>query len=142
MQTEGAAEMEEENKMKLMDSFQAILKEGEPGEQRIDRLMELFQKEVPSENRSRELVTETYENFAPGEAAEVLSELALTLTAGCRDDEFHNWNYDHLEFIIDLSNRYKFIIPKNFLNGLPEQLILLVKWDQVESPPCKDDEEG
>ena len=68
--------------------------------------------------------------------AEVGGEIALTVHAGCTRDDFHNWNYDHLEFIIDLSNRHNFDIPKNFLNGLPEQLIILVDSEHVKKPRC------
>ena len=70
------------------------------------------------------------------EAAVVADEIVRTLTADCTTDEFHNWNYDHLEFIIELSNEQDFPIPRNLLNGLPEQLILLVDHAHLTDPEC------
>ena len=82
------------------------------------------------------MVNDIVGEFALEEAAEVCAELVATLTASCTEDDFHNWDYDHIEFIIDLSNRYRFTIPRNLLNGLPEQLILLVDAKKLSEPGC------
>lgn len=75
--------------------------------------------------------------FDDGELPEVCEEVVLTVHAECGADDFHNWNYDHLEFIIDCSNRYGFTIPRNLLNGLPEQLIILVDKNKLADPDCE-----
>lgn len=74
--------------------------------------------------------------FEGEELAEVCGEIVETITAECSADDFHNWNYDHLEFIIDLSNSRGFEIPRNLLNGLPEQLIILVDAKKLGEPGC------
>lgn len=74
--------------------------------------------------------------FTGEELSEVCRELVETVTASCDADDFHNWSYDHLEFIIELSNIYGFTIPRNLLNGLPEQLILLVDPSKLSEPGC------
>jgi len=76
------------------------------------------------------------ESFAGDELAEVCREIVETITATCDADDFHSWSYDHLEFIIELSNSFGFTIPHNLLNGLPEQLILLVDSKKLSKPEC------
>lgn len=76
------------------------------------------------------------EEFEGEELAEVCGEIVETITAECSADDFHNWNYDHLEFIIELSNSRGFEIPRNLLNGLPEQLIILVDAKKLGEPGC------
>lgn len=70
------------------------------------------------------------------ELADVCAETVLTFTAGCSADDFHNWDYDHLSSIIELSNKFGFSIPQNLVNGLPEQLIILVDSNKLGQPGC------
>lgn len=76
------------------------------------------------------------EEYQGEELAEIAAELVLALTAGCSADDFHNWNYDHLSTIIELSNRFGYRIPRNLVNGLPEQLIILVDHTKLGQPGC------
>lgn len=102
--------------------------------QRIKNNMSLegFEKLVPPEIEAKSIYNRTLEKFTEEEATEVLAEIILTVTATCDRDDFHSWNYDHLEYIIELSNEFGFSIPKNLLNGLPEQLIILVDSDKID----------
>jgi hypothetical protein len=75
--------------------------------------------------------------FDDQELLQVCEEVVLTVNAQCGADDFHNWNYDHLEFIIECSNRHGFTIPRNLLNGLPEQLIILVDKNKLADPECE-----
>ena len=99
---------------------------------------EAFLEVMPEKLPADKIFAEAADKFSDEELAEVCGEVALTVNASCSRDDFHNWNYDHLEFIIELSNRYDFDIPKNFLNGLPEQLIILVDSEHVKKPECED----
>lgn len=95
-----------------------------------------FSEVLPDRLPADSIFNEAVKQFSGEELAEVCGEIVLTVTAGCTRDDFHNWNYDHLEFIIDLSNRHGFTIPRNLLNGLPEQLIILVDSDKLSEPGC------
>ena len=127
-------------KKTLMDKFEKIQAEETDENSLLRRFAEIFEKECPAQIPGSEAVDLAAKQFSAEEIPEVLSEVILTVTANCSRDDFHNWDYDHLEYIIDLSNKYDFNIPKNFLNGLPEQLILLVQSEHIESPPCEDEE--
>ncbi len=99
-------------------------------------LKDTFIEDLP-EDFDGESIFQDIMDFSGGEElAELCAEFVLTVNGDCDLDEFHNWNYDHLEFIIGLSNTYGFDIPKNLLNGLPEQLILLVDSDKVKKNGC------
>jgi len=91
-----------------------------------------FAELLPPELDAEAIYNRTFEKFPEEEAREVLAEIVLTVTDGCDRDDFHSWNYDHLEHIIELSNEIGFSIPKNLLNGLPEQLIILVDSDKID----------
>lgn len=99
-------------------------------------LKTVFLQELAGEQYAEEVFLDTRDQFGGGELVEVLSEIVETIRAECTDDEFCTWDYDHLEFIIDLSNRYSFTIPRNLLNGLPEQLIILVDAGKLSPPGC------
>ncbi len=72
--------------------------------QRIKNNMSLegFEKLVPPEIEAKSIYNRTLEKFTEEEATEVLAEIILTVTATCDRDDFHSWNYDHLEYIIEL----------------------------------------
>ena len=101
---------------------------------------ERFLAALPAGVDGESIYADMVAEFEGDELAQVADEIIKTLTAGCSEDEFHNWNYDHLEFIIDMSNEHGFIIPRNLLNGLPEQLILLVDADNLGPQGCPDDD--
>jgi hypothetical protein len=100
-------------------------------------LKDLFIERMTSIPEASQLFEDAAEAFAGEELVEVTSEIVETFQGECGADDFHSWNYDHLEFIIDLSNKYNLVIPKNLLNGLPEQLILLVNAKRLGEPGCK-----
>jgi hypothetical protein len=127
-------------KKTLLDKFEKIQAEEKDDNTLLRRFAEIFEKECPADIPGSEAVELAAKRFSLEEIPEILSEVILTVTANCSRDDFHNWDYVHLEYIIDLSNKYDFKIPKNFLNGLPEQLILTVQSDHLESPPCEDEE--
>lgn len=89
-------------------------------------LLQNFTTDLPTDLNGDDLFAAIAKEYAGAELAEVAAETILTLTASCDADDFHNWNYDHLSTIIELSNQFGFKIPKNLVDGLPEQLILLV----------------
>ena len=91
-----------------------------------------FAELLPPEIDAETIYNRTLEKFEEEEATEVLAEIVLTVTAECDRNDFHSWDYDHLEYIIELSNEFGFSIPKNLLNGLPEQLIILVDSNKID----------
>jgi hypothetical protein len=101
-----------------------------------DALKTAFLQLVPDSLPADEIFADCRDAFADEELGEICAEFVLTINADCSNDEFHNWNYDHLEFIIGLSNQYTIQIPLNLLNGLPEQLILLVDSKKLQRPEC------
>lgn len=114
--------MRSENKTELTRIYEgAITQSGD-----ISELQSLFAEDLPEGLEAEELFQDCVQAYEGQELAEVCAELTLSLNAACERDDFHNWDYDHLEFIIGLSKAYEFDIPSNLLNGLPEQLILLV----------------
>jgi len=90
-----------------------------------------FLSELPGDIDGDPLFLEMEGRYEAEELAEIAAELVLTIDAECESDDFHNWDYEHLEFIIGLSNTYDFEIPRNLLNGLPEQLLLLIDQDHL-----------
>ena len=90
-----------------------------------------------SENAgTADIFTALGEEYEGEELAEIAAELVLALTAGCSADDFHTWNYDHLSTIMELSNRFGYRIPRNLVNGLPQQLIL-VDHTKLGQPGCE-----
>jgi len=85
-------------------------------------------------------IVEKYVTLVEGDGGEEALGAAfakdLTLKAECDADDFHNWDYDHLSTIIELSNSFGFKIPRNLVNGLPEQLIILVDHSKLGQPGC------
>ena len=100
-------------------------------------LKDLFLERMSSIPEASQIFDDAAEEFVGEELVEVASEIVETFQGECGADEFHSWNYDHLEFIIELSNKYKLIIPRNLINGLPEQLILLVSAKRLGDPGCE-----
>ena len=100
-------------------------------------LKEAFLTELQDQAKAGAIFDEAVAAYEGEELAEICGEIVQTIKAECSADDFHNWNYDHLEFIIDLSNRHNFIIPRNLLNGLPEQLIILVNSKNLSEPGCE-----
>lgn len=119
----------------LIEDYRSIAADGDVNS--TDRLKSTFMEDLPDEYEGEALFNEALEQFEAEELGEVCAEIILTVTASCEQDDFHNWDYDHLSFIIELSNTHDFTIPKNLLNGLPEQLIILVDSDKVEKPGCE-----
>ena len=99
-------------------------------------LRSAFLSELQGEKSAEKVFDAAGEEFEGEELVQVCSEIVRTIKAECSADDFHNWDYDHLEFIIELSSRYGFTIPRNLLNGLPEQLILLVDADKLGPTGC------
>ncbi len=104
----------------------------------METVKESFIELLPENLPAEKIFEACTDAFFGEELAEVCAETALTIRADCRRDDFHNWDYDHLEFIIGLSNQFGFSIPRNLLNGLPEQLIILVDSGKVKKPDCPD----
>ena len=100
-------------------------------------LKDLFLTHMSSIPEASQIFEDTAEEFMGEELVEVSSKIVETFQGECGADEFHSWNYDHLEFIIELSNKYALTIPPNLTNGLPEQLILLVSAKRLGKPGCE-----
>jgi len=111
------------------------------GELNEDALRSAFSAELGDGHFAKDdapqgIFEDALERYEGSELAEVCGEIVQTIKAECSADDFHNWNYDHLEFIIELSNKYGFTIPRNLLNGLPEQLIIMVDAKRLGEPGC------
>mgnify|MGYP006309180513 CR=1 FL=1 len=119
----------------LIEDYRSIAVDGDMHS--IDRLKSTFLEDLPDDFDGEAIFTDAAEQFEAEELGEICAQLILTFTASCEQDDFHNWDYDHLAFIIDMSNKYDFPLPKNLLNGLPEQLIILVDSDKIEKPGCE-----
>lgn len=122
---------------KGLDSYKKIFEAALDSPEGVEALKREFVGALPPGLPGDQMFNDATAVFAAEELPVVCAELAATLSASCTEDDFHNWNYDHLELIIDLSNRYGFSIPRNLLNGLPEQLILLVDKDKLDTPDCE-----
>ncbi|MBN1836612.1 MAG: hypothetical protein JW820_12230 [Spirochaetales bacterium] len=119
---------------KRVNSYKETFADALSTDKGVEALERAFLAALPEGVDGKQLFADALQRFAPEELPEVCAELATTLTASASEDDFHNWNYDHLEFIIDLSNRYGLLLPRNLINGLPEQLILLVDEDKLIDP--------
>ncbi|MFP4430140.1 MAG: hypothetical protein ACOCW6_02950 [Spirochaetota bacterium] len=104
----------------------------------IESLRLAFERDLPDTKNSNEIFADLREQSEDDDLADLAAELVQTVNAGCSADDFHNWDYDHLESIIDLSNKHGFTIPRNLLNGLPEQLIILVDAKKLGEAGCDD----
>ncbi len=104
----------------------------------IESLRLAFERDLPDTNNSNEIFADLREEAEDDDLADLSAELVQTINAGCAADDFHTWDYDHLESIIDLSNKHGFTIPRNLLNGLPEQLIILVDAKKLGAAGCDD----
>ncbi len=102
----------------------------------LEKMKGAFVLDVPRDIEGGPLFDALTEEYDGEELAEVAAETVLTLKAECSADDFHNWDYDHLTSIIELSNRFGFKLPKNVVNGLPEQLIILVDHKKLGQPGC------
>lgn len=118
----------------MKDSFRPLATMGDAVDE--GALEALFHTELQGHDHIGQIFADAADEFAGEELVTVCSEIVETIKAECDADDFHGWDYDHLEFIIDLSNRYGFTIPRNLLNGLPEQLIILVNAKQLGEPGC------
>ncbi len=104
----------------------------------VESLRLAFERDLPDTENRIDIFSDLLSSVEGEELAELAAELVQTINAECSADDFHNWDYDHLELIIDLSNRHGFTIPRNLLNGLPEQLIILVDADKLGEAGCDD----
>jgi len=120
-----------------VDSYRGAFAAAVAATDGVEALKQEFLQRLPAGMQGAGMFADTLEKFPEEELPDVCAELLATLTASCTEDDFHNWDYDHLEFIIELSNRYGFVIPRNLLNGLPEQLILLVDKRKLSKPGCE-----
>ncbi len=118
----------------LIEDYRGISAAGD--EKSTGLLRSRFLEDLPEGHDGDAIFSEAAGQFEAEELGEVCAEIILTLTASCERDDFHNWDYDHLTFIIELSNKIGFHLPQNLLNGLPEQLIILVDSDKIEKPGC------
>lgn len=108
------------------------------GDGNIDEneLKTAFLSRLQDQENANAMFDDALQEYEGEELLQICGEIVQTIHAECNADDFHNWDYDHLEFIIDLSNRYGFVIPRNLLNGLPEQLIILVDAGKLGDPGC------
>ncbi|MBI9106400.1 MAG: hypothetical protein JEZ04_06595 [Spirochaetales bacterium] len=91
---------------------------------------------VPADVPGAELYDDAADVFSGEELAEVCAEIILTVFSDCSRDDFHSWDYEHLSFIIEASNKYDFKIAQNLANGLPQQLCLRVKMKNLDKTEC------
>ena len=104
----------------------------------VESLRLAFERDLPDTKNSNDIFADLQERVSEDELSDIAAEVVQTINASCSADDFHDWDYDHLETIIDLSNQHGFIIPRNLLNGLPEQLIILVDAKKLSEPGCDD----
>jgi hypothetical protein len=121
-----------ETKSEIVSRYTNLIDENDGAE----KAKAAFILDVPRDIEGGPLFDALTEEYDGEELAEVAAETVLTLTAQCSADDFHNWDYDHLTSIIELSNRFGFFLPKNVVNGLPEQLIILVDHNKLGQPGC------
>lgn len=96
-------------------------------ERNFDSLRSAFVAAVPGSLPGDQIFAETKRAFDEDELPTVCAEVATTLNALCTEEDFHNWNYDHLEFIIEVAVRHRLRIPQNLLDCLPEYLAAAFK---------------
>ena len=101
-----------------------------------DVLKEKFISLVPEGVPGDKIYEDAASAFSGEELSDICAEFLLTVYSDCSRDDFHSWDYEHLSFIIEASNRYDFRISRNLVNGLPQQLVLRVKTKNLIKPEC------
>lgn len=115
------------NKEKTTRRYNAMITEMDG----LNKLRGTFAADLPDQQRGAEMFDLLADEYAGEELAEIAAETVVTLSAESSFDDFHNWDYDHLSSIIQLSNRFDLMLPRNLVNGLPEQLIILVNHNRL-----------
>ena len=105
-------------------------------ERDFDALKDAFVAEVPLTLPGEQIFDETKRAFDEDELPTVCAEMATTLNALCTEEDFQNWNYDHLEFIIEVASRHGFAIPPNLIDCLPDCLASILDEDESEDGGC------
>jgi len=113
------------------EDWKKLIKDG-----REEALKEKFIDLVPAGVPGAEFYADAAKVFSGEELAEICAEIILTVFSDCSRDDFHGWDYEHLSFIIESSNKYDFKIAQNLVNGLPQQLILRVKMKNLDKTEC------
>ena len=106
----------------------------------IDKHFRLMQEELarsfcehfPHKENCSQVFESLWENWNLEEIPELGEKVISLFNGDCSKEELHLWDYDILEHIIELSNTYGLKMPKEIINGLPEQLILLVKYKLMQ----------
>ena len=105
-------------------------------ERDFDSLKNVFVAEVPTTFPAERIFDETKRSFDEDELPTVCAEIATTLNALCTEEDFQNWNYDHLEFIIEVASRHGFAIPRHLIDSLPDCLASILDEAQPKSGGC------
>lgn len=100
----------------------------------VIELKRAFLEELPTGVAGKAMFADAVEAFTEDELPDVCAEVAATLTESYNENDFRDWDYDHLEFIIDLSGRYGFALPQELIAGLPQQLITLLDATRPQEP--------
>ncbi|WP_020611287.1 hypothetical protein [Sediminispirochaeta bajacaliforniensis] len=103
----------------------------------LNSLHDEFIQKLPDAIPADLLFKACSQNFWGEELETICGELADTLNADCSREDFYLWDYDHLEFIIEQARRFHFSLPKNFVNGLPQQFVLRIEADHLYAPECR-----
>ena len=101
----------------------------------IDKHFRLLQEELtksfcehfPHKDHCSQVFESLWENWNLEEIPDLGEKVISIFNGECPKEELNLWDYDLLEHIIEISNTYGLKIPKEIVNGLPEQLVLLVK---------------
>lgn len=105
-------------------------------ERDFDALKDAFVAEVPLTLPGEQIFDETKRAFDEDELPTVCAEMATTLNALCTEEDFQNWNYDHLEFIMETTSRHHVPIPRNLLDCLPDWMASILDEDEPGSGGC------
>lgn len=97
-----------------------------------EELGKIFKEIFAYKDKAAEVFEAVWENWGIEEAPEIGSKIISVFNKTCDKEELKLWDYDLLEFIIELSTKYRLKLPKAIINGLPEQIILLIDSDLLE----------
>ena len=100
----------------------------------VVELKRAFLEELPTGVAGKAMFADAVEAFTEDELPDVCAEVVAALTESCEQNDSRGWDYDHLEFIIDLSSRYGFALPQELVAGVPQQLITLLDATKPQEP--------
>lgn len=96
------------------------------GEDARDQIAALFTAAFPVTEHAGTVFDELWDSCEVTDLPQIAEQTLALFARETQPDEPARWDYDAVEFMIELAKRHRLPLPKAVLEGLPEQTILLV----------------